>query len=366
MKVLVVNGGSSSFKFSIFDSLNFSRQTEPIWKKQIDFKTTSENRKAAIQLVLKEIKEEIDAVGHRIVHGGSLFRDSIVITPDVKNSLKKLSKLAPLHNPVNIEGLEVAETVFPQAKQVGVFDTAFFARIPEFAWTYPGPWEWRDEDIRRYGFHGISHQYCSETVHEMDPLNSNRLITCHLGNGSSCTAISAGTSLDTTMGFTPMEGLMMGTRSGSIDPGIILYLLREKKMSAEEIDECLNKKSGLLGIGGTYNMRQIESKSQQGDHRAILARDIYVHRLKQAIASLSATLGGIDALCFTAGIGENSSDIRQRACDGLKYLGVNIDPNLNSQIDKDKEISSKESKVKIFVVRTREEWMIAKEVFLLL
>lgn len=359
MKILVVNGGSSSFKFALFDSANFSRQTQPIWKKQVEFKNTQEDRKSSVEKILSEIKEDIDIVGHRVVHGASFFQAPTLINPSVIADLKQISKLAPLHNPINIEGIELSEKQFPKAKQMAVFDTAFFSKMPEVAWTYPGPWKWREEGIRRYGFHGISHQYCSETLHELNA-SLRKTITCHLGNGASCSAILNGVAIDTTMGFTPMEGLMMGTRSGSIDPGILLYLLREG-MTEDQINQCLNKESGLLGIGGSFDMRTIEKGVNEGNERAILAFNLYIYRLKQAIAALSTALEGVDAICFSGGIGENSQLVREKTCEGLKYLGVELETNLNKRTELDVEISSNTSKIKIYVVHTQEEWMIAKE-----
>ncbi len=364
MKILVVNGGSSTFKFAIFEVYeNFTSSAEPIWKKNIEFKDNADDRKSAIKNNLKEVPYKIDIVGHRIVHGGNLFQKPTLITAEVKKGIQKLARLAPLHNPVNLEGIEIAETLFPQAKQVGVFDTAFHATMPEVAWTYPGPWKWREEGIRRYGFHGISHQYCAETVQNFMKATPTKMITCHLGNGSSCAAILNGKVIDTTMGFTPMEGLMMGTRSGSVDPGILIYLEREKKFSTHQVDQCLNKESGLLGIGGTFDMREIIARSKKQDMRATLALDLYVYRLKQGIGSLTAALDGLDVICFTGGIGENSAEIRQKTSDGLHYFGIKTDPIKNLQVDKDLEISSSDSRVKIFVVHAREDWLIAKECF---
>jgi acetate kinase len=362
MKILVVNGGSSSFKFALFDvtgTLAFT--AEPIWEKTVEFKNTTDDRKAAIKEALLEVPSDIDLIGHRIVHGGSLFQKPTLITPDVKATIQKLSRLAPLHNPINLEGVDIAETLFPKAKQVSIFDTAFHATMPEVAWTYPGPWEWRDEGIRRYGFHGISHQYCTEKVHDLLKSTPKKLISCHLGNGSSCAAVLNGKVIDTTMGFTPMEGLMMGTRSGSVDPGILIYLQREKKYTTQEVDHCLNNASGLLGIGGSFDMREIIARINKQDPRAKLAFDIYVYRLKQAIGALTAAMDGLDTLCFTGGIGENSTETRQETTDGLKYIGIKIDRKKNFNCDQDSEISSTDSKVKVFVIHDREDWLIAKE-----
>ena len=362
MKILVVNGGSSSFKFSLFEtpcSLGFN--AEPIWKKTVEFKNTGDDRKTAIKEALLEVPPDIDLIGHRIVHGGNLFHKPTIITSDVKAAIQKLSRLAPLHNPINLEGIYIAESIFPKAKQIGIFDTAFHATMPEVAWTYPGPWEWRDEGIRRYGFHGISHQYCTEKVQDLLKSTPEKLISCHLGNGSSCAAVLNGKVIDTTMGFTPMEGLMMGTRSGTVDPGIIIYLQREKKYTAHEVDHCLNNESGLLGIGGSFDMREIVARIKKADPRAKLAFDIYVYRLKQAIGALTASMDGLDTLCFTGGIGENSADTRQETTDGLNYFGIKIDHNKNLNVNQDAEISSSDSKIKVFVIHDREDWLIAKE-----
>lgn len=363
MKILVINGGSSSFKFSLFDvvdSLDFIDRA--VWKKTVEFKkNTIDARTEEVKKVLSEIPPTIDLIGHRIVHGGNLFQRPVFITHDVKTAVQKLSRLAPLHNPINLEGVKIAEAFFPQVQQVGVFDTAFHATLPEVAWTYPGPWEWRNEGIRRYGFHGISHQYCMERVQDLLRSTPKKLISCHLGNGSSCAAILNGKVVDTTMGFTPMEGLMMGTRSGTVDPGILIYLQTEKKYTANEVNRCLNNESGLLGIGGSFDMREIMAKIKQQDPRARLAFDIYVYRLKQAIGALTATMDGLDAICFTGGIGENSAEVRQQVVDGLRYFEVGINQSKNLNSDQDDEISSTDSKVRVFVIHDREDWLIAKE-----
>ncbi len=360
MKILVVNGGSSSFKFALFEAID-SFPAEPIWKKNIEFKNPSENREIAIKKALEEVPKDIDIIGHRIVHGGSLFQKPTPITSDVKKAIQDLSRIAPLHNPVNLEGVDIAEELFPRAKQMAVFDTAFHSTMPEVAWTYPGPWKWREEGIRRYGFHGISHQYCSERIEKLMKSTPKKLIVCHLGNGSSCTAISHGKSIDTSMGFTPMEGLMMGTRSGTVDPGILIYLQREKKLTVDEVDVCLNKQSGLLGVGESSDMREILTRANKQDPRAVLALNLYIYRLKQVIGALTASLDGLEVLCFTAGIGENASAVRQMTCDGLNFLGIKLDLKANLKCDADELISTQDSKVKVYVIHTREEWLIAKE-----
>jgi acetate kinase len=361
MNILVINGGSSTFKFSLykFEGTSFPRGSNPLWKKTIEFHGTADDRQAAIKETLSEIPGHVDIIGHRIVHGGIHFPKPVLVTSQVKDIIRKLCPLAPLHNPVNLEGIELCETIFPEIPQVAVFDTAFHSTLPEVAWTYAVPWEWREEGIRRFGFHGISHQYCSETVAEILKSVPEKMINCHLGNGCSCTAIANGVSIDTSMGFTPLEGLMMGTRSGSIDPGIILYLQKEKGWTEEQMDRCLNKESGLLGIGGDFDMRKIMEKIANNDPRAILALDLFVYRLKKVIGELSAVLGGLDLLSFTAGIGENSPEVRKKVCEGLKYLGVEIDEQ--KPCIEDSEISTANSKVKVFVIHTCEDWQIAKD-----
>lgn len=361
MRILVVNGGSSSFKFSLFEVVGkFTRAHQPIWKKNIEFKTTGEDRKEAIKKALLEAPAPIDRIGHRIVHGGLIFQKPTVINSEAKKVIEELAHLAPLHNPVNLEGIEITEMLFPQALQIGIFDTAFHSTLPEVAYTYPIPLKWREDNIRRYGFHGISHQYNSETVQSLIGEPYQKMISCHLGNGASCTAILNGKSVDTTMGFTPMEGLMMGTRSGSIDPGILLYLQREKGFSAKDLDHALNKESGLLGIGGSYDMREICAKKSY-DLQAKLAFDLFIFSLKKTIGALSVSLGGLDVLSFTAGIGENSSEVREKTLEGLALFGGEIDQQSNINSDKDRLISSPNSKIKIYVIHAREDWLIAKE-----
>jgi acetate kinase len=363
MNILVINGGSSTFKFALYQmSSKEERYTPALWKKQIEFKSTDEERAPLIKQTLSEIPFPVHLIGHRVVHGGVKFQNPTPISAAVKKEIQELSKLAPLHNPINLEGIEAAENQFPSIKQFAVFDTAFHASLPEKAWTYPGPWEWREENIRRYGFHGISHRYCTDAITHLLEKVPQRLINCHLGNGCSCTAILNGKSIDTSMGFTPMEGLMMGTRSGSIDPGILLYLQRDKGWSVEKLDQCLNRESGLKGIGGDFDLRHILEKISKNDLRAKLALDIFVYRLQLMIGSYTAALGGLDCLSFTAGIGENSKEVRELTCSAFFYLGLEIDPNKN--YEEDTEISTLKSKVKVFVIHTQEEWQIAKEIYL--
>ncbi|HEX6716636.1 MAG TPA: acetate/propionate family kinase, partial [Pyrinomonadaceae bacterium] len=306
---------------------------------------------------------EIDVVGHRIVHGGPHFEDPVLITPEVKSAIAAASAFAPLHNGAELEGMTIIEKLL-RVPQVAVFDTGFHQKMPPQAAVYPGPYEWFTGGIRRYGFHGINHQYCAGRAAQLlrRQLSSLRLVTCHLGNGCSLAAIRDGRSIDTTMGFTPLEGLMMGTRSGSVDPGILSYLMREGQLEGHEIDDLLNQKSGLLGISGVSgDMREILNAMKQGYSRAKLAFDIYVHRLKAGIGAMVAVLGGIDSLVFTAGVGENSAAVRAAACANLQSLGINVDKAINARLSPDGDIAALDSQVRILVIRAQEDWAIAGE-----
>jgi len=395
MKILVLNSGSSSQKscvYEIGEALPDSPPS-PIWEGKIEWegdeatlriRTTdrpehteqvrSSERGDATRRLLAVLtswssenfqdKSEIRAVGHRIVNGGSEYSEPSVIDARVKASIEKMAVFAPLHNRVELEGIRLIEETFGSVPQVAVFDTGFHRRIPDAAAIYPGPYEWAERGIRRYGFHGINHQYCAKRAAQLlqRELSGLRLVTCHLGNGCSLAAISEEHSVDTTMGFTPLDGLMMGTRSGSVDPGILTFLLREKKLSGEQLDELLNKKSGLLGISElSSDMRQIVAAMKQGNARAQLAFDIFVHRLRASIAAMVASLGGVDALVFTAGIGENSPEVRAAACANLAFLGLELDSVKNESAREDREISNRQSKVRVLVLRAQEDWAIAKE-----
>lgn len=308
---------------------------------------------------------EIDVVGHRVVHGGEQYRASCLVTSEVKQAIAQLANFAPLHNPVNLQGIEGIETILGAAvPQVAVFDTAFHAHLSPAAYTYGGPYDWLKQGIRRYGFHGISHRYCAERVAQLLDLNLQdlRLICCHLGNGASLAAIQNGRSIDTTMGFTPLDGLVMGTRSGSVDPGILLYLMRNHGDTAETLDNLLNKSSGLLGISGVSgDMRQITAAIAAGNEQAKLALDVYVHRVRSLIGSMLASLGGLDALIFTAGIGENSPQIRAATCEAFEFLGMKLDAEKNQHHSTDQDIATLDSQVRVLVINTQENWMIAKD-----
>ncbi|MEG5018620.1 MULTISPECIES: acetate kinase [unclassified Microcoleus] len=397
MKILVLNAGSSSQKSCLYDLNDVlpDRPLQPLWEAQIDWthqqgiaelkvKTAkgdrleeefaSESRKDAISRMLESLWKgktqtindlnEIDIVGHRVVHGGQEYQQSTLISPDVKQAIARLSVFAPVHNPVNLEGIEAIEKILGNVPQVAVFDTAFHAQLPPAAFVYPGPYEWLENGIRRYGFHGISHQYCARRAADIlgQDLADLRLISCHLGNGCSLAAIRGGWSVDTTMGFTPLEGLMMGSRSGSIDPGILIHLLKQSDFTAEKLDGILNRNSGLKGISGvSSDLRQIGDAIAQGNQRAQLALDIYIHRLRAGIGAMLASLGGLDALIFTAGVGENSALVRAAACEAFGFIGLKLDGDKNQQSPIDQDIAAVDSAVKILVIHTQEDWEIARE-----
>ena len=307
---------------------------------------------------------EIDVVGHRVVHGGPKYEEPVLLTPEVRAGIAKASAFAPLHNRAELEGMEIVEKFLGRVPQVAVFDTGFHRKMPKAASVYPGPYQWFKHDIRRYGFHGINHQYCATRAARLlgRDLNSLKLVTCHLGNGCSLAAIRDGHSIDTTMGFTPLEGLMMGTRSGSIDPGILTYLMCQGHVDSQEIDDLLNNESGLLGISGiSGDMRDILAAMKRGHSRAKLAFDIYVHRLQAGIGAMVAVLGGIDALIFSGGVGENSAEVREAACKQLAFLGLKLDDAANRQRTSDRDIAARDSRVRALIIRAQEDWAIAKE-----
>ena len=398
MKILVLNAGSSSQKSCLYEIDENADLPEcapvPLWQAYADWThhhgttevkisnasgvTFEDNletdvRSDVIEYILKTLwsgktrvlsqASDVDIVGHRVVHGGTEFEKSILVTPEVKMAISRMAILAPLHNPANLEGIEVVERIFPNIPQVAVFDTAFHRHMPLAAMVYPGPYDWYEQQIFRYGFHGISHQYCSRRAAQIlgKDLESLRLITCHLGNGCSLAAIHHGLSIETTMGFTPLEGLMMGSRSGSIDPGIMLYLLQQKKVTVEQLDETLNKASGLKGISGTGDMRQILRDIKEDKPRAKLAFDMFVHRLRYYIGAMLATLGGLDALVFSGGIGENAAEVRSAACESFAFLGLKLDEQKNIQSPPDQLISAADSAIPTLIIHTQEDWAIARE-----
>ena len=365
LTVLALNAGSSSMKASIYSFTGGDWPLEPLaprWHANVSVSATPQD---VIEPLLQSIGPiKIDMVGHRVVHGGSRFRESTFITPDVKAAIEEAGSLAPAHNRVELQGMESVERLLgANTRQVAVFDTAFHSSLPPAAYVYPGPYSWVADGIRRYGFHGISHQYAAGRAAQLlgSDLASLRLITCHLGSGSSLAAIRNGVCVDTTMGFTPLEGLMMGTRSGSIDPGILLHLLRLGD-SADRVAEILNRESGLLGISGiSADMREILTAIKSGNARAQLAFEIYIHRVRSHIGGLLPALGGLDALVFTAGVGENCAPVRGEVCRDMGFLGLKIDERTNESLQKEGDISSADSKVKVLVVKTQEEWQIALE-----
>jgi len=309
--------------------------------------------------------DEIDGVGHRVVHGGEVFSDSVLINEDVVATLQELSNLAPLHNPANIVGINEFNKALPNVPAVAVFDTAFHQTMPESSFLYPLPYEYYEKyGIRKYGFHGTSHKYVTERAALLlnRPLEDTRLISCHLGNGASIAAVEGGKSLDTSMGFTPLAGVTMGTRSGNIDPALIPYIMEQTGKTVEEVLDVLNKQSGMLAISGfSSDLRDIEIEALKGDARAQLALDVFADRIHKYIGSYAARMGGVDAIIFTAGIGENSIVIREKVLEGLEFMGVYLDPDLNNIKGKEVHISFPYSPVKVLVIPTNEEIMIARD-----
>jgi acetate kinase len=288
----------------------------------------------------------------------------MLITDEVKATIERLIPLAPSHNPAHLEGIEAIEDLLKNIPQIAVFDTAFHTTIPPEAAFYPIPYEWIDKGIRRYGFHGTSHKYCAQKAAQLldKSLESLKLITCHIGNGASLTAIKEGISIDTTMGFTPLEGLMMGERSGSIDPAILIYLMRQYELTGEELNHLLNKESGLKGISGiSADLRDILEGIRDDHERAKLAFEIYIHRFRACLGQMLASLGGLDVLVFTAGVGENSAIVREKVCEGFAFLGLKLDLEKNAQSPFDQEISSPDSSIKVLIIHTEENWAIAEE-----
>ncbi|MXV38564.1 acetate/propionate family kinase [Flavobacteriaceae bacterium Ap0902] len=390
MKILVLNSGSSSIKFQVIEKPeNIVLATGLVEKiglveGAIHYKTGSYNTSLEIKIpdhkfglrkvvnllldekvgVLGDVSE-IAMVGHRVVHGGKDFTATTYITDKVKNKIRDLFDLAPLHNPPNLNGIEVAEEIFPNAKQVAVFDTSFHQTLPEKSYTYAIPMKFRDENnIRLYGFHGISHKYVSEEANKLLNADKSKIITIHLGNGCSMTAVENGKSIEHSLGFSPNEGLVMGTRSGAIDSGIIFHLIEVLGYTPQEVNLLLSKKSGMLGLTGYSDLREIEQKASEGDRACQLALEINAYRIKKLIGAYAVVMNGLDAIIFTAGIGENSEVIRNMVCENMDFLGIKIDIEKNSLRSKEiREISERDSKVKIFVIPTNEELEIANEAY---
>lgn len=391
MKILVINCGSSSLKYQLFDMDHESVLAKGLVERigidgsQIKHMKTGlemlvkqtpiPNHKVAIQLVLDTLLggrhgvlfslDELSAVGHRIVHGGEDFASSVKIDAKVLEAVKRCVPLAPLHNPANIMGIEAVLEVLPNVPQVGVFDTAFHQTMPQHAFMYGVPYGYYEKyKVRRYGFHGTSHYFVSRRAAEMlgQPIEKLKIITCHLGNGSSITAVDGGKSVDTSMGFTPLAGVLMGTRSGDVDPALLPFIAKTEKMGMDEIDMLLNKKSGLLGISGTSSdLRDVEDAALKGDKRAQLAVNMLNYDIKKFIGAYAAAMGGVDVLVFTAGVGENSIPTRAAVCEGLEFLGIKIDPEKNAVRGKEADISAADSRVRVLVIPTNEELMIARD-----
>jgi acetate kinase len=380
--VFVCNAGSTSLKFSLFEAererlladgsvdwscdparLTMQRQGQARCVKML----TLHNHTDAIARVVDELSSDgptapVHAVGHRVVHGGDRYTAAVLITPDVKRAIGELSSLAPLHNPASLEGIHAMERALPGIPHVAAFDTAFHATLSETVRTYPVPRHWtRNWGIRRFGFHGLSHMYCSNRAAEMLGRQDARLVIMHLGGGASVSAVRNGVCVDTSMGFTPVDGLMMGTRSGSVDPGMLIYVQRTKGLDVERLDHAINYESGLLGVSGiSADMREVLEAAPR-DPDARLAVDIYVHRVRQTVGAMIATLGGIDALIFTGGVGENSAEIRNRVCTNLGELGVKIDLVANTECRPDADIARFDSRARLLVVATREALTIVRE-----
>jgi acetate kinase len=389
-KIMAINAGSSSLKFKLFempsetviakgiieriglDDAIFSVTIKGTEKKEI---MDIPNHDVAVQILLEKLIDykiihsfnEIAGVGHRVAHGGEFFKDSVLITEEVLEQIEQLSELAPLHNPANVLGIRAFQKMLGNIPSVAVFDTAFHQTMPESSYLYSLPYHYYKEyGIRKYGFHGISHKYVSQRAGEIlgQPLEKLRLISCHLGNGASIAAIESGKSIDTSMGFTPLEGVVMGTRSGSVDPSIIPFIMKKTRKSADDVLKILNTESGLLGLSGfSSDLRDIEKKANEGDARAKLSLDIFSSHIHKYIGSYAARMNGVDAIIFTAGIGENSPTIRAKVLKGLEFMGVYWDPISNQTIrGKEAIISYPHSPVKVLVIPTNEELMIARDV----
>ena len=393
MKILVVNAGSSSLKYQLIDMENESVLakgnceqigTESTFTHKVpsdEIKNIKalpmemQDHAAALKIVLDALVDaehgvigsvkEIDAVGHRVLHGGEKFSGSVLVDDKVEEAIKECFDLGPLHNPANLTGIKACQKIMPGVPQVAVFDTGFHQTMPDYAYMYALPYEYYEKyGIRRYGFHGTSHRFVSKKCIELlgNPEHS-KIVTCHLGNGSSISAVVDGKCFDTTMGVTPLEGIMMGTRCGSIDPAIVPIIMKKEGLTPDQMDTVMNKKSGMLGLCGTSDNRTIESRAKEGDKRAKLIESMLCHQLTKYIGGYAAAMGGLDAIVFTGGIGENNPQYRDRVCDKLKFMGVEINYEINDKLKRgpEGEISTPNSKVKVYVICTNEELMIARD-----
>ncbi len=396
MKVLVLNCGSSSIKYKLFDMDHkaviaqggiekiglpdsFLKLTLPNGEKKILEKNIPEHT-VGVEFILNTLVspeygaikslDEINAVGHRMVHGGEKFSESVLLTKEVLDAFTACNDLAPLHNPANLKGVRAIEAILPNVPQIGVFDTAFHQTMPDYAYMYAVPYELYEKyGVRRYGFHGTSHRYVSKRVCEFLGIQpeGTKIITCHIGNGGSISAIKDGKCVDTSMGLTPLEGLMMGTRSGDIDGGAVTFIMEKEHLDAAGVSNLLNKKSGVMGIfGKSSDMRDLENAVAAGDPKAVLAENMYFYRIKKYIGAYAAALGGVDVIVFTGGVGENQASARWGACSGLEFMGVKLDAEKNKVRGEEAIISTDDSKVKVVVIPTDEELMIASDTMAIL
>lgn len=392
MLVFILNAGSSSLKYQLMNPINKETLAVGICERigidgvlkhefgddqKIKVETSMPTHKEAIELVLKTLTDgegkvidsvdDIEAIGHRAVHGGEEFAGSVMVSDKVINKMKELIPLAPLHNPANIMGMEICQELMPGKPNVAVFDTAFHQTMPDYAYMYPLPYEqYTKNGVRKYGFHGTSHFFVSNEARNMlDKKHNTRIIVCHLGNGSSVSAIFDGKCIDTSMGLTPVQGLMMGTRSGDIGAGAIQYMMETEGWDIKEMLDTLNKKSGIVGISGkSSDLREVLEGMEEGDERCRLAVDMIAYIIKKYVGSYAAALDGVDALCFTGGIGENAAIIREKVCAGLDYMGLNIDPVKNNKRSSEtRDISTNGSRGRIFVIPTNEEYVIANDTY---
>lgn len=396
MKILVINAGSSSLKYQLIDMENenllakgiceqigdsnasFTHKVPSDEKKNIKEARAMANHGEAIQLVLDTLvsadhgvissMSEIGAVGHRVLHGGEKFSASVLVTDAVKDAIRECFKFGPLHNPANLKGIEACESIM-DVPQVAVFDTGFHQTMPDYAYMYALPYEYYEKDgIRRYGFHGTSHRFVSGRCIELlgGKAEGTKIVTCHLGNGSSIAAVKDGKCYDTTMGLTPLEGIIMGTRCGSIDPAIVPTIMKSHNLTPDEMDTLMNKKSGMLGLAGTSDNRTIEQMAKDGDPKAKLVESMLCHQLTKHIGGFAAAMGGVDAVVFTGGIGENNPQYRTRVAENIKFLGTEIDEEKNHIRGEEVEISTPGSKVKMYVIPTNEELVIARDTLAIL
>lgn len=391
MKIFVVNCGSSSIKYQLIDMKDESVIAKglverigiegsvlthtPAGKDKVRLESAIPDHVDGIKKVLAALvdpnhgviksMDEIDAVGHRVVHGGEIFNESVVITDEVLKQIEDLSDMAPLHQPANVSGIRACQKLMPNTPQVAVFDTAFHQTMPPVAYMFGVKYEeYKDYGIRKYGFHGTSHKYVSGVAAQLlkKDIKDTKIITCHLGNGSSITAVDGGKSVDTSMGFTPLDGVLMGTRTGSIDPAVVPVLMQKKGLDAAGADKYMNKECGVLGVSGvSSDFRDLEDAAAKGNERAQLALDMFCYQVKRYIGAYAAAMGGVDAIVFTAGVGENDIHTRQQVCAGLEFLGVKLDADRNNVRGKVTEISAADSKVKVFLIPTNEELAIAQD-----